>query len=280
MQEFLSVHELTAGYSKIDSPDFTPILQNISLQLSKGELVCLCGLNGCGKSTLLSILAGLSKSPLHFSAKTAPQIGNSPIYQMKRKECASRISYMLQSEEPAWDFSVSQTIAMGLYAAKRQMPIFDAQIKTMSKQCINNACEDEKRICEILELLDISNLAHRNIFSLSGGELQKVRIARSLIQSSEFLILDEPCANLDFCYEEELLQILRSYAEQKNIGILITIHNINVAARFAHKLCLLPKCGSLISGTVQDCFTTENLSKTFSKSMKVWIHPIWNCPQV
>lgn len=280
MQNILSVQELSASYSKTGSPDFSPILHNVSIQVHKGELTCLCGLNGSGKSTLLSILAGLAKAPLHFSAKAGPRIGNSPIYQMKRKKCASLISYMVQTEEPAWDFSVKQTIAMGLYASKGQMPLLDPNRQIRLNQEISEQSEDEQRIKEIMELLGISNLSKRSVFSLSGGEMQKIRIARSLIQSSQFLILDEPCANLDFCYEEELLQILRSYAENKNIGILITIHNINVAARFAHKLCLLPKQKSVILGTVKECFTKENLSATFNKSMEVWSHPVWNCPQV
>lgn len=258
----LKVSGLTAGYS--NQKVFSPILKDVFLELKRGELLCLCGLNGSGKSTLLSIIAGIFFPNIKFYSDEVPKIFGKPITKLKNRERASKISFMPQNEDFAWNFSVQETIESGFYARK----------ETLSQKEIKNQIND------VLNTLKISNLAERDIFSLSGGELQKVRIARALIQSSSFIILDEPCSNLDFCYEEELLNILKKWAKEKNIGILISIHNINAVPPVADKICLLPKGKKTIFGTVEECFSSENLSLTYEKELKVWQHPLKNCLQV
>ena len=99
-----------------------------------------------------------------------------------------------------------------------------------------------------MEDLQILHLENRLVNSLSGGEFQKVRIARALVQNPRFILLDEPASSLDFVFEPELMEFLKNAAHTKNIGILISVHNVNLAIRFADKIMLLPKNQPVIFG--------------------------------
>ena len=128
-------------------------------------------------------------------------------------------------------------------------------------------------------------MLNRSVYSLSGGEFQKVRIARTLSQETDFLLLDEPCANLDFTVQKELLTLFQSLAHEKNKGILISIHDINAASRFADRIELLPPLknnpeGGLISGKANEIFTQENIEKTYGKGLNIFRHPVYDCPQI
>ena len=149
-------------------------------------------------------------------------------------------------------------------------------------EAYNKAIEklDNKKVDEILKELELSEFAQRNVHSLSGGEFQKVRLARALVQEPDFLILDEPANNLDFVYEPKLLDLLKLLCAGKKIGVLLTIHDVNLAARYADKIVLLPPGQSEISGLVSKVFTAENLVKTFGVELQTYQHPIYNCIQV
>ena len=88
--------------------------------------------------------------------------------------------------------------------------------------------------------LNLTQFASRTIHTLSGGEFQKVRLARALAQTPKFLLLDEPASNLDYVYEPHLMALLRDTAHNKNLGVLAAVHDINLAARFADRIILLP----------------------------------------
>ena len=115
----------------------------------------------------------------------------------------------------------------------------------------------------VLADLNLTQFSLRNIHSLSGGEFQKVRLARALAQTPRFLLLDEPAANLDYVYEPHLMALLRDTAHSKNLGVLAAVHDINLAARFADRIILLPPKKSVLSGTPSDIMNTDNLKYTF-----------------
>lgn len=257
----LSCKNLTAYY------DDTLILNDISLEISQGEFVCLAGKNGCGKSTLLKILSGLhqdEKSLKITSPLSTPCINGIPLRTFTRKNCAKQISYMEQTENYAWNVLVKDFIITARYA--------------FSGTAYNS--QDYSIVQESASLLGISHLLERDIFSLSGGEFQKVRIARALAQTPDFLILDEPCSALDLSYETELLQLLANLAKDKNIGILISIHNLNTACRFTKNLILLPPQKQLIQGKPSQIITPENIAQTYGTNLPIYTHPIHNCPQI
>lgn len=339
----------------------TQVLSNISLSVHSGEFLCLSGANGCGKSTLLSVLAGLSLPGLNvcFSDENTSQeiipsssdkntytdtrkknytdtrkknytytrkifptdnsfllLNNLPVSSLKRKDIAKHISFLTQTETSAWNYTVEDIILSGRYSHTKNTGLFSK--------------EDYAIVWNIIELLKINSLAKRNVYSLSGGEFQKVRIARCLAQEPDFLLLDEPVANLDFNYQNELLSLLKDIAHngynftekannsntQTNVsklpGIIISIHDINTAARFADKLILLSKCKqseqideksekdkltvvnkqtngqnslqtivqNMLTGTVEQLLTPENLYLIYGNKFGIFTHPEYKCPQI
>src|SRR5574344_1402972 len=256
MDNVLEVKNLSASW------DGQPVLRNISLALHSGELVCLTGPNGSGKSTLLTLLAGIKETGLQIeTAEELPSfngkflIGGLKQKHCTRKEIARHISYLTQNETSSWNYKVRDIVLTGRYSHTGVSGSYSAH--------------DYEVVDSILEELHISSFADKSIFSLSGGEFQKVRIARSLAQEPDMLLLDEPVANLDFGYQAELLAFIRDLAHEKNSnqkenqsckvpGILVSIHDLNTAARFADTLVLLPHIAatsnyqSIVKGTPQE----------------------------
>lgn len=243
----LSFEKITAAYKKGKNTKL--ILQDVSICLNPGEFVCLCGPNGCGKSTLLSILSGIPNKNLQIvSAQKLPSLNQTPLHKIKRMECAKKISYMQQNEFSMWDFSVFDFVLQGRFC---------------HSDGGHYSSEDFAIVNKILEEMNLLDFSSRNVNALSGGEFQKIRIARALCQKPEFMLLDEPASNLDYVYEPKLMQMLRSIAHEKKISILAIVHNINLACCFADKICLLPPKHSIISGKPDEIMTPENLKLTF-----------------
>ena len=271
----LKCEKLTAGYdSKI-------VLNNISFSLFSGDCVCLCGANGSGQSTLLSVLSSLPEQSLKIHSGSifiSQQTGEShnlvPLSSLSSKERAKKIAYMQQTEYSTWDFSVFDFVLQGRFPYSKNGWYSDKD-KEIAMECLNE--------------LELSDFSDRTIHSLSGGEFQKVRIARALTQQPTFMLLDEPAANIDFVYEPKLLEFLQSLSEKKNLGIIISIHDVNLAALYAKKMLLL--CpnnnessvldnSNLLFGPTEEVFTEQNLSKAFSTPLKTYTHQIYNKLQV
>lgn len=240
MSEF-SVQNLSAQYSQN-----LPVLAEVSFSVQAGQLVALCGRNGCGKSTLLSVMAGVSDLGLRVSG--AVRLDGREVSAFKRRELAQNIAYMEQTEYSTWNFLVRDYVLQGRFAYSKNGYYSDA---------------DDKICLEAISEVGIENLAGRNVHELSGGEFQKVRIARALAQQPKFMLLDEPAANLDFVYEPQLMQMLKDFCISKNIGIILSMHDVNLAARYADKMIFMPPAASVIFGAPSDLLNGENLKKTF-----------------
>ena len=269
----LKCEGLSAGY------DNKIVLSNISFSLSSGDFVCLCGPNGSGKSTLLSVLSQLSDKDLKIhsgsvliSQQSSEPHNLIPLSSLSAKERAKKIAYMQQAEFSTWDFTVFDFVLQGRFAYSKNGWYSD---------------EDKRITSECLKELGLSDFSTRTIHALSGGEFQKVRIARALAQQPAFMLLDEPAANIDFVYEPKLLEFLKALAERKNIGIILSIHDVNLAALYARKLALLSPCSdhnsgssSFLFGPTEEIFTEENLSKAFGTKLHTYTHQIYNKLQV
>lgn len=263
MGNTLKVNNLTASYKN------ETILNNISFSISDGDFICLCGPNGCGKSTLLSCLSNLQNNSLNISKNAEILLDDIKINKIKQTELAKKIAYLQQSEFCTWDFSVTEFVLQGRFSHSNK--------GYYSKK-------DYELVKQNLEFLNISQLAEKKIHQISGGEFQKVRLARALCQEPSFLILDEPAANLDFSYEPKLMDFLKSLSKEKKIGIILTIHNLNIAAQFADQIILLSKYENqkqlFIKGEVNQVFTKENLNLAFNQDFILYKHPINNSIQI
>ena len=220
------------------------VLKNVSVSIERGKLTCLCGPNGCGKSTLLSILAGAKDSQLHV----LHGVNSMGLSRLPRKKMAQIVSFMQQSEYSTWNFTVMELVLQGRFCHTKNG--FYTQ-------------QDEQIALQALAELGIEALAQRPVHSLSGGEFQKARIARAICQEPRFILLDEPAANLDFVYEPWLMKKLKLLAHSTNTGILVSIHDVNLAAGYADELILLPLLEQPICGKIDSVLTTENLKKTY-----------------
>ena len=272
----LRVSKLSASYgNKI-------VLSDLNFSLRQGEFVCLCGPNGAGKSTLLSVMAGVADAglkvtgavkvvsirPTGYSTTGASETmvvecdAKWRVSKPPRHELARLIAYMQQNEYSEWNFLVHDYVLQGRYAYTKRS-LFCAGPA-------NYTAADYEVVDGVLDELGLSDFSNRYIHELSGGEFQKIRLARALAQTPNFLLLDEPAANLDYVFEPHLMQLLADTAHNKNLGILAAVHDINLAARFADKILLLPPAGktahtkkSVLYGTPSDIMTIDNLKYTF-----------------
>ncbi len=255
----LKIENLSASYGdKI-------VLSDVSFSLQQGEFICLCGPNGAGKSTLLSVMAGVPDAALKVSGGGDQMTAFS---KLPRREAARLIAYLQQNEYSEWDFIVRDYVLQGRYAYTKRT-LFGAGPANYTRA-------DYEVVDGVLGELSLSDFSQRYIHSLSGGEFQKIRLARALAQTPGFLLLDEPAANLDYVFEPHLMQLLCDTAHAKNIGILAAVHDINLAARFVDKILLLPPTAtaanaassdmpkkSVLFGTPSDIMNTDNLKYTF-----------------
>jgi ABC-type cobalamin/Fe3+-siderophores transport system ATPase subunit len=256
----LSVQNVCASYGT------SVILKNLSLSVHSGEVVCITGPNGSGKSTLLSLLAGIVPGSLHIdSADAMPSFDDTPVVSLGRKKTALHIAYMIQEEKSAWNYTARDIILTGRYA------------HTAGGIYLQS---DYDAADSVIAAMGLEPLAERRIFSMSGGEAQKVRIARALAQEPDMLLLDEPVANLDFGYQAELLTLIKKFAHEHNIGVLVSIHDLNTTSRFADRIALLPRRGPCITGQAACVLTPHNLSVVYGISFGVFTHPVYGCPQV
>ena len=193
------------------------ILDDISFVLKRGEVVAILGVNGAGKSTLLKTIAKVIKPK-----KGTIYLGRENLHKLDYSELGKKIGYVNQKSEGGY-LSVFDTLLLG-----RKI-----YFKSSPKK------EDLKKVENILEILDMKKKAFTPTNELSGGELQKVVIARALLQESEVLLLDEPTNNLDIKNQVEVLKLIKFYSKEKNILSILVMHDINLALRFCDKFIFM-----------------------------------------
>lgn len=230
----LSVRGVRFGYNGRN------ILDDISFNLSGGEMLAVVGVNGAGKTTLLKCLCGI------FEPKGGSVlIDGKETAQMDRSERARRIGYVPQ-RYPDTDISVFDAVLMG------RKPHMGWSVTRR-----------DLRITEdVLHTLRLDSMALRPLSSLSGGELQKVTIGRSLAQEPDFLLLDEPTSSLDLKNQMEIMDILAGISKQRSLSTVVAMHDINTALRFADRFLML-KDGRIHSLTPRASITEESLRQVF-----------------
>jgi iron complex transport system ATP-binding protein len=218
-------------------------LTDLSLQLHPGEVVAVVGPNGSGKSTLLRALLGLL-TPVHGSV----HLDGRPMVHWSRRDLADAVGALPQREEPAFPLTVEETVLLGRWS--RLGPV--APVGATDRAALHAA----------LRRCDVEHLAHRRIETLSGGEWQRVRMARALASTPKLLLLDEPTAALDVGHEMELFELLRRLVAD-GLGVLVISHQLNLAARFADRLLLLDRGRTIAEGTPREVLREDVVSTVF-----------------
>ncbi len=199
------------------SYDDTPVLSDVSFSLERGRIMCILGVNGAGKSTLLKCMNRILKLE-----SGSVFIDGEDLTAMSRKSVARRMGYVPQTQHET-NLSVFETILMG------RKP----HIKWIMTE------EDYEVVEKIINELEIEHLAMRPVSELSGGEAQKVAIARALAQSPKVLLLDEPTSNLDLKNQLEVMGLIRTVVSDQGLSAVIALHDLNVALRFADRFLFL-----------------------------------------
>lgn len=220
-----------------------PALDRVSVGVDPGELVAVAGPNGSGKTTLLRGLLGLV--PL---ASGSASVAGTDVRQWTRPELARVVGVVTQREETVFPLRVEETVLLGRYARLGPLsPIGE---------------EDRIAVASALDRCDATHLAARRVDELSGGEWQRVRVARALAQEPRALVLDEPTASLDVRHAMELFELVAELASGGLAALLVT-HELNLAARFAGRILLLDEGRPAALGTPREVLERERLSHVF-----------------
>jgi len=240
--------------------DNRQILKDVSLEINEGEIVSVIGPNGAGKSTLLNVLTG----------DINPDSGeifydNKQLKQISIQERAFTRSVMSQMQTLVFNFSVKDVIEMGWLQRGNSdfSNNFSMAFKNVTKEC------------------NVHNLIHRKFNSLSGGEQRRVHFARTLLQlwrpsesnDPRYLLLDEPTANLDLSSEMLLMNILKKRASL-NVGILVILHDLNLASHFADKIAIIKDGEIMAFGEPEKIMEDAFLTSVYEVPIKVKHDPL------
>lgn len=237
------------------------ILKNISLEVKKGEILALLGPNGSGKSTLLRAISG-----------TIPLLGGEilinghSVHSLRSAQRARLISVVPQSAFLPPAFTAWQTVLMG----RTPYINFLGQISPGDEQIAHSA----------LEKVDALALAERPVGELSGGEKQRILLARALAQSTPVLLLDEPTASLDLQHQMGLLELIRKLCSEESLTIIIALHDLNLAARYADRVALLLDGKIRAAGSVREVLSAEVIAEAYSWPVHVIEHPFLDSPLI
>jgi len=231
-----------ANVLKVDSLSFSyvkrQVLDNISFELPSGSVTVVLGANGAGKSTLIKLLSGVYKTKIGKIV-----IADKDVSGLKQIDYAKLVSYVPQ--EPKFESStVIDAVLLG------RLPFFTAPKK-----------QDLEKVFEVLEKLDLSDFAMRDVTKLSGGEKQKVAVARSFASSADIIILDEPTSGLDLKNKYSIIKIIKDLSKEGKT-ILVSMHDVNEALDIGDNYILLNK-GSLVATGDKSVLTEDSLSQVY-----------------
>lgn len=235
----LKLQNLFAGYGKQD------VVHDVSFEVENNENLCIIGPNGCGKTTLLKAIAGIlpSRGEIAIDGKSTRT--------MKHKEVSRRIAMMSQTSEVYFSYSVFDTVMMGRY-----LHIKDGFFGLPTE-------EDREFVLECIRAVDLEAARDQEITTLSGGQLQRVFLARTLAQEPEIILLDEPTNHLDLKYQIELIEYLREWSRQDGHSVIGVLHDINLAMRLSDKLMLMKDGGVRAYGSTEETVTRDILQEVY-----------------
>lgn len=238
-----------------------PILSDVSLSVSSGEILAVIGPNGAGKTTLIRAVSGVI--PMQKGKIWVDGIDLAHLHPIQR---ARYLAVVPQARNLPSSFSVYQSVLLG---------------RTPYLGWLGRTSKNDHLIVErALEQTRLISLAQRRVGELSGGEQQRVLLARALAQDTPILLLDEPTTHLDMEHQAVFLNLLRELTPQKNLTILIVLHDLNLAGLYADHVALLFKGKVHLTGKPADVLTAQNLSRVYNVPVNVVPHPEYGTPLV
>ncbi|MEG0234955.1 ABC transporter ATP-binding protein [Cetobacterium sp.] len=244
---------------KIDDLDFKietrDILKNIKLNIKEKKFIGIIGENGCGKSTLLK---NIYRN--YTPKKNSIYIDGIELNDYSVKELSKKISVLSQNQKIIFDFTVKEIVEMGKY----------------NKSSLFSKKNYEQDIDEALEKVGMKHLKDSSFLTLSGGEMQRVLIARSIAQESQVLLLDEPTNHLDVRYQYQIMDLVKSLDKT----VVAVIHDINIASRYCDYIFAIKNGEIKYEGTPEEVIVSEKIKEIFQIEVEVIKHPLNNKPIV
>lgn len=242
----LKVKGVSCGYNGID------VVKDISFEVERGTNLCIVGPNGCGKSTLLKSVSNL----ITFRGKVT--LDNKEVNKLDRKELATKIALMTQVSNIQFPYTVYETVALGRYAYLKGV------FSNLSK-------EDEEVVLRCIENVGLLDIKDKLISELSGGQLQRVFLARAFAQDPEIILLDEPTNHLDLRCQIEILEYLKKWVKENNKIVVAVLHDLNLVQNFGDKVIMMKKGELKSDGSPKEVFEKENLQEVYGIDIKSYM---------
>lgn len=235
------------------------LLQPLTMTIPARRTIGLIGHNGSGKSTLLKVLARqkpASNGTVLFEGKYLSEWGDRPF--------ARKLAYLPQQTPAANGMLVKELVALGRYPWHGALGRFGKI--------------DRDKVDEAMTLTDVSDMADRLVDTLSGGERQRVWLAMLVAQDAECLLLDEPISALDVSHQIEVLTLVKRLSHSKGLGVLLVLHDVNMAARFCDEIIALHTGRLIARGTPPEIMTPGVLKEIYGIDMAIMAHPQTGLP--
>ena len=235
------------------------LLQPLDLQIPQGQVCGLIGHNGSGKSTLIKLLA-----------RQQPATGGrilldgQDLASYSSREFARRVAYLPQQPAATDQLTVRELVRFGRQPWHGLLGRFGP--------------DDQRAVARAMALTQIESYADRLVESLSGGERQRVWLAALIAQQTRYLLLDEPTSALDVAHQVEVLALIRQLSHELDLGVVLVLHDINMAARYCDRLVALREGALLRQGTPEELMTSATLADIYQLPMQVLAHPVTGEP--
>lgn len=249
----IDVRDLTLAYGNVK------VLDTLSLPVERGKITVLAGPNGCGKSTLLRAIRRL-----HAANSGHILLDEMDISRLKSRELARRIGLLAQSPSAPEDMTVEELVRLGRYP-------YQSMLKPWGK-------DDTRAVEAALAGTGVVQLRARRLGSLSGGQLQRAWIAMVLAQETDVICFDEPINHLDMAHQIECLDFVRALNVEHGRTVVLVLHDLNLAARYADKLVFVKEGAVVASGAPQELMTEALIEAVFGVQSMVITDPVHQRP--
>ncbi|MBN2461679.1 MAG: ABC transporter ATP-binding protein [Candidatus Cloacimonetes bacterium] len=254
-EDILKVNGLTYGYGE------EALLRNLDFCCHRGEFCAIFGPNGVGKTTLLKLIMGYLKL---WQGEVL--IREKGITAWDRRSLARVLAIMPQELDLHFDYNVTELIMMGRYPYLSYLHFYSR--------------EDRSIVNDMLKQLDLYHYRFTSYAKLSGGEKQRVSIARALVQESDIILVDEAFSGLDINHQVELMEIFRNIYRKRNKLILLVSHNLNLVSDYCSRVLLLKNGNILADGPPEQVINARNLEIMYDKKLQVITNPLSGKPNL
>jgi iron complex transport system ATP-binding protein len=234
MDSIIKIKDLEFSYNDVK------VLKKLNVEIERNSFTSILGANGCGKTTLLKNILKLVPIKHH-----SIYVNDRDISKLNREQLSQLIAYVPQNEKINYHFNIRDFISLGRYAKKTSYE------------------EDNRVIDEVINLTSLENISNKYIEEISGGEYQRVIIARALCQETPILLLDEPTSSLDPSHQSDIMNLLKDLVSKKNMSIVCTLHSLNSALDYCDSSILMKNGEIIYRGNSVDVINQKSLRDVY-----------------